>query len=260
VLGPRGGAALVAVDQETVAPGAATLEGGRQFLGQWSFRREDAYRQVLRLRSQLPLTSDAVAAIDRMLGAVVAVPEPGAQPWWDAPLRFMTDRMETADGARLRAEARLADALEEGVERDSRTGLHTVRFLERWTRGLGEGTLPIGLCLLRVPGVGGVRARHGLRAEIAALQGVAGSVQGMLRDVDRVVRTGRDDFLAVLPCWSPDDVVRFGEEACQRLVGLEQQYPFVTLPGLAAATVTRHRPLPIGRLVQQLGGQLPVSV
>jgi hypothetical protein len=56
----------------------------------------------------------------------------------------------------------------------------------------------------------------------------------MLGDVGRMVRTGREDFLAVLPCWLPDDVVRFGEEACHRLGGLAQQYPFVTLPGVAA--------------------------
>jgi hypothetical protein len=68
----------------------------------------------------------------------------------------------------------------------------------------------------------------------------------MLGDVGRMVRTGREDFLAVLPCWLPDDVVRFGEEACHRLGGLAQQYPFVTLPGVAATTVTRRRPLPIG--------------
>ncbi|MCW0212256.1 MAG: sensor protein [Pseudonocardia sp.] len=259
VLGPHGGATLAAVDQETVATGAGSLEGGRQFLGQWSFRRDDAYRQVLRLRSQLPLPPDTVAAVDRVLGAVVAVPEPRAQAWWDAPLRFLADRVQTADRARLGAEERLTDVLEEGTDRDPRTGLHTVAFLDRWTRGLGEGTLPIGLCLLRVVGVAEVRTRHGLRAEIAALQGVADSVRDMLGDVDRVVRTGQEDFLAVLPSWSPDDVLRFGEQACHRLGDLARQYPFVKLPGVAAATVTRARPLPIRRLELQVATQLSVN-
>ena len=39
-------------------------------------------------------------------------------------------------------------------KRDPRTGLYTGAYLERWTRGLGAGTLPIGLVLLRVFGVG----------------------------------------------------------------------------------------------------------
>jgi DICT domain-containing protein len=42
VLGPRGGATLIAVDQETVDVTAQTLEEGRSFRGRWSFRREHA--------------------------------------------------------------------------------------------------------------------------------------------------------------------------------------------------------------------------
>jgi GGDEF domain-containing protein len=253
VLGPSGGATLVATDLEKVGAGAVSLEAGRQFRGNWSFRRDDAYRQLLRLRSQLPLTDENRAAIDEVLGEVVAVPEPEAQGWWDAPLRFLTDRMDRADRRRITAEARLADALEQ-ADRDPRTGLHTARFLDRWTRGLGEGTLPIGLVLLRVLGVSEVRSRHGLRAELAALHGVAESVGGMLGEVDRVVRMGRDDFLAVLPSWSPDAVAQFGEEACARVGELSQRYPFVDLPGVAATTVTRRRPLPIPQLANQVAG------
>jgi GGDEF domain-containing protein len=252
VLGPDGGATLVATDLEHVAAGAVSLEAGRQFRGRWSYRRDDAYREIVRLRSALPLTADTVAAIDDVLAEVVAVPEPAAQGWWDAPLRFLTERTDRADRRRVEVEAQLA-ALRE-ADRDPRTGLHTVRFLDRWTRGLGEGTLPIGLVLLRVMGVSQVRAQHGLRAELAALQGVANSVGTMLGDVDTVVRMGRDDFLAVLPSWSQLDVARFGEEACARVGELAHRYPFVELPGVAAATVTRRRPLPIPQLAHQVAG------
>jgi hypothetical protein len=55
VLGPGIGATLVAGDQQTVDPEAPTLEGGRQFFGGWSFYREDAYAEILRLRSALEL-------------------------------------------------------------------------------------------------------------------------------------------------------------------------------------------------------------
>ncbi|GAA1873805.1 hypothetical protein GCM10009836_63530 [Pseudonocardia ailaonensis] len=266
VLGPHGGATLVARDLERVGSGAPTLEAGRQFRGRWSFRREDAYRQVLRLRSQLRLPHETVAAIDRVLGDVVAVPEPLAQDQWDAPLRFLTERVDQAERLRLTAEERLADALEEGHDRDPRTGLHTVGFLDRWTRGLGEGTLPIGLVLLRVFGVSDLRARHGLRAELAALHGVADCVADMLGEVDKVVRLGRDDFLAVLPSWAPADVDRFGAEACVRVNRLSDHYPFVHLPGVAAATVTRRRPLPVDQLAREVTGAtrgnvpVPVSV
>ncbi|SDF86495.1 DICT sensory domain-containing protein [Pseudonocardia oroxyli] len=252
VLGPHGGATLVATDLEQVAAGSVSLESGRQFRGRWSYRRDDAYREILRLRSALPMSADTVAAIDDVLAEVVAVPEPQAQGRWDAPLRFLTDRADRADRRRIAAEAQLT-ALRES-DRDPRTGLHTVRFLERWTRGLGEGTLPIGLVLLRVLGVSQVRAQHGLRAELAALQGVASSVGSMLGDVDTVVRMGRDDFLAVLPSWTRDDVARFGEEACARMGELAHHYPFVELPGVAAATVTRRRPLPIPQLAHQVAG------
>ncbi|GAA4535471.1 DICT sensory domain-containing protein [Pseudonocardia xishanensis] len=254
VLGPHGGATLVATDLERVAPGALSLEGGRQFRGRWSYRRDEAYREILRLRSTLPLTDDGRAAIDDVLAAVVAVPEPAVQGWWDAPLRFLTARADEADRRRIRAETRLAEIEAEGRDRDPRTGLHTVSFLDRWTRGLGEGTLPIGLVLLRVLGVSEVRAQHGLRAELAALQGVAHSVGGMLGDVDTVVRMGRDDFLAVLPSWTRADVARFSEEACARVGELAHRYPFVALPGVAAATVTRRRPLPLPQLAHQVAG------
>uniref|UniRef100_UPI0028AF7D44 DICT sensory domain-containing protein n=1 Tax=Pseudonocardia pini TaxID=2758030 RepID=UPI0028AF7D44 len=63
VLGPHGGATLVATDLERVAAGAVSLEAGRQFHGRWSYRREDAYREIVRLRSALPLTADTRAAL-----------------------------------------------------------------------------------------------------------------------------------------------------------------------------------------------------
>ena len=44
------------------------------------------------------------------------------------------------------------------------------------------------------------------------------------------------------------------DEVCARVSQLDQQYPFVALPAVAAATVTRERPLPIDRLVQQMEG------
>jgi GGDEF domain-containing protein len=256
VLGPGGGATLVAIDQEVVDGGAHTLEEGRRFVGSWSFKRADAYREVLRIRAQLPLPADTVARIDEVLHAVLATPEPKEQTWWNVPLRFLAERVDVAvrerAGLQLRLDSALAHA-EEVAERDPRTGLFTAAFLQRWTTGLGAG-LPVGLVLLRIPGVADVRAQHGLRAELAALQGVTRCAADLLGPVDRLVRLGREDFLMVLPSWSEQNVLGLCDEVCARVSQLDQQYPFVALPAVAAATVTRDRPLPIERLVRQVNG------
>jgi DICT domain-containing protein len=120
VLGPSGGASLVAIDLESVADDAPTLEQGRQFRGRWSFRREDAYREVLRLRSQLRLPPSTIADVDAVLQSVVAVPE-RAQAWWDVPLRFLADRLEAAIRGRDRASAELEVAQQGSAQRDPRT-------------------------------------------------------------------------------------------------------------------------------------------
>jgi GGDEF domain-containing protein len=264
VLGPHGGATLVAVDLETLDPVARTIEEGRQFCGRWSFRRDDAFHEVLRLRSQLRLTPAVVGQIDAVLRAVQVRPEPAHQDWWGVPARFLAHRMEAAVRARTAAEVALEAVAEDRGERDPRTGLYTEKFLDRWTAGLGAGTLPIGLALLRVFGIAEVRADYGLRAELAALHGVSGCVQDLLTRVDRVVRIGREDFLVVLPSSPPEKVMWFCQEVCERVARLEDVYPFIALPGVAAATVTRSRPLPIQQLVEQveLGGREsePVSL
>jgi DICT domain-containing protein/GGDEF domain-containing protein len=257
VLGPRGGATLVAVDQETVDAAAHTLEEGRRFRGHWSFRRADAYREVVRLRSQLPLSDDTRQRMDAVLEAVLETPEPADQSWWDGPLRFLADRVEHGLRERDSVQARLDDAighLDEVAERDPRTGLFTPAFLQRWTAGLGPG-LAVGLVLLRVPGLAQVRGRYGMRAEQALLTGITGAVTGLLTRTDRVVQMSREDVLVVLPSWPAGHVHVLCDEICGRVGRLDQQYPFVPLPAVGAALVTRERPLPVGRLVAQVEGR-----
>lgn len=261
VLGPQGGATLVAVDSETVDPAAHTLEEGRRFRGHWSFRRDDAYREVLRLRDQLPLSADTRGRIDGVLQAVLRVPEPAEETWWDVPLRFLADRLDHTVAERASVQARLDTAvahLDEVAERDARTGLFTPAFLQRWTSGLGPG-LPIGLVLLRVPGLAELRARYGLRAELAVMTGVVGSIQGLITRTDRLVQLSREDFLIVLPSWPAGHVHVLCDEVCARVTRLDQQFPFVPLPATGAATVTREQPLPIDRLTAQVEGSLRVA-
>jgi GGDEF domain-containing protein len=254
VLGPRGGATLVAKDLQSVDPNAPTLEDGRRFRAGWSFRRADAYGEVLRLRSRLRLPTDLVEDIDRVLHAVLAAPEPPHQDWWDVPMRFLAGRTAHAVRDRTEALGALAAADADSTERDPRTGLHTEQFLHRWTAGLG-GSLPVGLALLRITGLATLRTRFGLRAETDAMAGITGCLQGLLGEGDRLVRLADEDFLAVLPSWAPERVLRFCEEACAGIAALDQVYPFVTFPAAAAATVTRSRPLPLDDLREQVGRQ-----
>ncbi|WP_214405331.1 DICT sensory domain-containing protein [Pseudonocardia lacus] len=258
VLGPRGGATLVATDLETVDPGAATLEEGRRFRAGWSFRRADAYGEVLRLRGRLRLPPDLRDQVDEVLHAVLTEPEPAQQDWWNVPLRFLAGRTAVSVDERTRLTAVLAATDADDTERDPRTGLHTERFLHRWTAGLG-GSLPVGLALLRVPGLAGLREQFGLRAATDALAGVTGCVRDLLGEGDRLVRLDEEDFLAVLPSWAPDRVLRFCEQACAGIAELDRVYPFVALPAAAAATVTRSRPLPLDELRERVGERDAVS-
>jgi GGDEF domain-containing protein len=250
VLGPRGGATLIAIDQQTVDVTAHTLEEGRSFRGRWSFRREPAYREVLRLRSQLRLPSVVMEEIDDVLRRVIAQPEPSRQDWWEVPLRFVTDQLGRAVGERAAARHALEVALDDSSERDARTGLYTEKFLNRWTAGLG-GTLPIGLALVRVAGLADLQGLYGLRAEHAAVGGLIRCLQDALTEGDRMVRVGPEDILVVLPLWSADRVRTFCEQACTQIAKLGESYPFVRLPTVAAGTVTRDRPLPLDQLRRQ---------
>jgi GGDEF domain-containing protein len=176
------------------------------------------------------------------------VPEPRHQGQWDAPLRLLAQRVEQAVRGRDRARAELTTA----HDRDPRTGLHTAAHFERWTAGLGRGTLSIGLVALRLVDVARVRAQYGMRAEMAATQSVGRALQQVCDGADRVVQIGRDDFLFVLPSATTERVVAVGREAAACVERLDEQYPFVALDTVVAATVTRERPLPVHRLVEEL--------
>lgn len=253
VLGPHGGATLVATDLETVAGDAPTLEQARQFEARWSFRRDAAYREVLRLRSQLRLPAATVREIDVVLTAVLAETEPRRQQWWDGPLRFLLEQLDHAVRARDRASTALDATQANSPERDPRTGLPTVAYLQRWTAGLGAGTLPIGLVALRVLDTAVLRQQYGMRAEMAALELVASAFKDVLTEADRAVRVGREEFLLVLPGWHLDEVLDLTRRLAVRIAQLDEQYPFVAIGTASVVTVTRDRPLPVDRLLDEVG-------
>ena len=247
VLTPDGGATLVASDLETLDPGAPTLERGRTFRAGWSFRREEARSQIHRLRTKLRLDGDTAAGVDTVLDAVARWPQPVQEAAWDRSLLFLTERMDDAIRTRAAAAAGMA-AMEDGHDRDPHTGFTGPTSLDRWLVGSAAGTLPIGLVLLRLPGLAGLRPRYGRRGELAVLQGLATVLDGLTGTSDRVVALGPEEVLVVLPSAVPDDVLELCHEVCRHASAIEEVYPYVALPALVAGTVTRARPLPLDRL------------
>jgi GGDEF domain-containing protein len=251
-LGPSGGATLVAADREALEPGAPTLERGRTFRAGWSFRRDEARQQVLRLRARLDLDASARGEVDAVLQAVDAADEPAHQEAWDAALHFLTRRLDAVERARAEAGAALAAVLD-STERDQHTGFHSHAFLDRWLAGSPDGTLPIGLVLLRLDGLSSLRADFGRRAELAVLKRLAQGLRQAVGGADRVIALGPEDFLVLLPSAGPADVLEACNAVSRIAGGLDEAYPFITLPAKVAGTVTRERPLPIARLRTHAG-------
>ena len=250
VLSPRSGACLVASDTETVLDDAPTLEAGRRFDGYWSFRREDAYREVLRLRGQIAqhAAPDTLRRIDEVLRAVVASPHDRGDPRMEASLRFVTEQMDDALRGAARSSRELDDVRED--DRDRATGVRTPAFLHRWTAGGASGTLPMGMLAIRVPKIVDMRRSLGMRAEHAALENVGEGLRHVLTlPVDRAIRLGPGEFLLLLPARHPADLARYHHQAQDRLRHYQTRFPFVSLQSTAAAAVTRDRPLPVAEVM-----------
>lgn len=255
VLSPRSGACLVASDTETVFDDASTLESGRRFEGYWSFRREDAYREVLRLRRQIAghTSGDTLRRIDEVLREVVASPHDHGDPRMEASLRFVTEQMDRALRGATRSDRELDDVRDH--DRDRATGARTPAFLQRWTAGGASGTLPMGLLGLRVAGIEGMRSSLGMRAEYAALENVGEGLRQVLTlPVDRAVRLGPGEFLLLFPARRSGDLARYHHQVQEHLRRCETRYPFVALHGTAAAAITRSRPLPVDEVMSAAHG------
>lgn len=250
VLGPHSGATLVATDTEAIDPDALTLEGGRRFTGRWSLRREDAYRELLRLRAALgPRLPGVVAGrLTHTLEHLVSSPGGADESRAEAALWHLLDVLDRQDRRRARLRHRLDSDLDPRGENDSRSGLPGAAFLHRWLAGSVSGTLPVGLMLMRFPEIGDVRREYGPRAEQAALQIVGGSLRRCVGPADRAVHLQGNDFLLVVPTRESEVLVRRYGAVSAELARGESHYPFVPLAGAVALTVTRDRPLPLPAL------------
>lgn len=249
VLSQRSGATLVAHDLEQVDGAARSLERGRLFSAWWSFRRSDAYAELMRLRTTLGarMTSEQNGGLDEVLGRVVPIPGTETDTGHDAATTLLLTRLSEE---RRRADhiANELDDVSPGAERDPHSGLPTRAFLERWTARSTGGTLPVGMVLLRVHELATIRHRFGFRAELAIMQSIARILRQRTGPADRAVRVGREEFLLVLPS---RDIGPLAEEAARMqatISALSGTYPFTPSPATAVITRTRARPLPLGSL------------
>jgi DICT domain-containing protein len=242
VLGPGGGSTLVCTDLQTVMPDAATLESGRQFDGGWSFLREHAYAETLRLRHSLAgrLDPRILQGIDQVLGHTAQTAVDGREQRANAALHLLTQRLSTE----LDRSAGLRNRVRSAGAGRHRTGLPDPSFLHRWLAGSTSGTLPLGLLHLRLHDLGELRASLGMRAEVALLRLVGDHLRQRLRGAERAVAVSDTDFLLLLPARDQADLSRLYTALLDDLDRAERHYPYVRLATSAAATVTRRRPLP----------------
>jgi hypothetical protein len=248
VLWPYGGATPVAADLQTLEPGALTAEEGRTFRAGWSFRREEARRQVLRLRATLPLGAATAADVDAVVRAVAATPEPvhqrrGTRRCGSSPTACTSPSAtarrsphgSTRPPTRPSATRRPASTPRPPCTAGSR-GRAPRRSAWRWCSWSGSPTC----------------AQYGRRAELAVLATAGAALGDLIGEGHRVVAQGPEELLVVLPGATPDDVLRLCNEVAGLTSRLGTTYPFVALPVKVAGTVTRAQPLPVARLQQQV--------
>ncbi|MET7950114.1 DICT sensory domain-containing protein [Micromonospora sp. NPDC005324] len=243
VLTPRFGAALVAHDRMEVEPTAATLEAGRLFDGGWSFRRDDALHEMVRLRGQLGdrLPRAALLVLDDVLGRTRELPATPGETRGEAAIRLLVRRAER-DRVALDTTRRPDD-----VSAQPATLLDDAA-MRRWT-GLdgvtASGILPVALVAVRVTEPAEAPERFGRRGAAREAQAVLGALTAPLRPNDRAVRLAEDEYLLVLPSLDEDQAIEVTDRIREGVAGLARSYPFVAFDVHAALTVTARRPLPV---------------
>ncbi|MFY1702376.1 DICT sensory domain-containing protein [Micromonospora sp. WMMA1923] len=239
-LTPRFGAVLVAHDLGEVAPDAVTLEAGRLFAGGWSFRRDEALHEVLRLRElfddQLPAPVRSV--VDETVSRVRDLPATPGETRAEAAVRLLAGRV---GGARPAATASAETT-------DEPTRLLDEPAMARWTSADGvtaSGVLPVALIGVRVDDPAGSPDRVIRRSVARETQAVLGALTATLGPADRAVRLDEREYLLVLPALTEEQAVGAAHRVHESLAGLARSYPFVTFAVHTVVAVTARRPLPV---------------
>jgi DICT domain-containing protein len=250
VLTPRTGAMLVARDLERIQDDAESLEGGRLFDGRWSFRRDDALHEALRLQKALAdlLPAAASDAVDAVVDRVRQLPAAPGEARVDAAVRFLLDtvRREQRRTAAMRRSLAATDARPEGHTADLGDGA-----VQRWIGTAGttaSGTLSVALLAVRVIHPGGGLQRPGRRGVGPETVGVLRVLQQARRPTDRMMRIEDGEYLLIMPSLTEPDVVEVAHRVRAQIAALEGGFPFGPVHAACAVTVTRQRPLPIPAL------------
>ena len=251
VATPRMGAFLVAIDEQTVAPGERSLEAGRLFRGRWGFSLTGARAELRRLKAELAgrIPPGAQSVIDEVSSESLRRPTLPADDRVDASMRLVVGEMEQARRHGIAVQSRL-DAMTQSGDRDLASRLHTPAFLDRWVgadRTMTAGPLPVALVLVTVPALSDV-TRVGSRGEREMVGAVAEALTRWLRAVDRAVRLSAAEFLLVLPGYDEAAAAALARPVPADLEQAGRSYPFVPLESISAVTVTRQRPLPLDEL------------
>ncbi len=256
VLTPDRGATLVAIDREEIRPDAVRLDAGRVFEGSWSFLRDDAHREAVRLREAIadrvdPLT---LSAMDEVLRIAEIMSGSRAEGSADRAARHLADRLATGHD---RIEALRHAAEEATAEREPRSGMRVHRYLDSWLEGSAPGSTPLGVLVVHVPELFGMRDRLGARADRAAQRLVGSIVQDRLQGADRAVSLSDGDVAVLLPGRRTEHLSQLHAAIVADLAGAAQHFPYVDLSASAVALVTRERPLPLADMVTMAGGRPP---
>jgi diguanylate cyclase (GGDEF)-like protein len=112
----------------------------------------------------------------------------------------------------------LQDALREQAERDWLTGLHNRRYLARELERLdGQAIGPFSAAVLDLDHFKAINDRHGHDVGDRVLQRLADLLTAVLRTSDRVVRTGGEEFVLLMP-GADEQAARTGCERARRAV------------------------------------------
>ncbi len=263
VLTPRWGSVLVAHDREEVEAGAATMESGRIFSARWSYRRDDALHEALRLRRVLAdrLPVAAGTGMDRVIERLREIPPAPGEARGDAALRLLVNNAER-DHALLRA-ARLHP--ETGSHSPAVAALESDESLRRWSGTSGvtaSGVLPVAMFAVRVEHQGNTVQPVG-RTHARRDEAVIAVLSAHLLPADRLTRIGENEYLRICPGISRDDAVAHAYKIGADFAAAAQRSAFLSVVVTVAMSVTRIRPLPVESLRAALqwavGQGIPVA-
>jgi hypothetical protein len=128
---------------------------------------------------------------------------------------------------------------------DPESGLVTADFLAHWSNTSDVTTLPVGLGLFEVTGMGSAAVRTNPQAAYHAARRVAAALQQPLDAFDTAVRISGRNFLVVVPGASSRHLARVCDEIGEHLRLASHGYPDVSLAASVATVVTSSRPLPL---------------